>query len=115
MSGSATALRLLTKEGQDVTHRAYTDGTYSPATGTATPTTADTTRKGALFAFGANTTTVRGELVQVSDRRLLLDGSAGVSPQDRLIVAGIEYIPVSIDEISRAGVRAALDIHVRVG
>ena len=112
---AATAFRLLEKYGQDVTHRAYTAGTYNPATGIAAPSTTDTTRKGALLAFGANTTTVRGELVQVSDKRLLLDGSAGVSPQDRIIVAGIEYTPVSIDDVSPAGVRVMLDIHARVG
>ena len=112
---AATSLRLLTTYGQDVTHRTYTTGTYDPATGTTTPVTADTTRKGALFDYGANTTTVRGQLVQVSDRRLLLDASAAVSVQDRLIVGGVEYMPVSVDEISPAGTRVLFDIHVRVG
>lgn len=119
---AATALRMLEKYGQDVTHRAYTAGTYNPATGTAAPTTTDTTRKGALLSYGSGgasmariNTTVRGELVQVSDKRLLLDGSAGVSPQDRIIVAGVEYVPVSIDDISPAGTRVMLDIHARVG
>lgn len=101
--------------GRDVTHRTYTAGTYDPATGTTTPTTADTTRKGAPFSYGANATTVRGQLVQVSDRRLLLDASAPVSVQDRLIFGGVEYIPVSIDEVEVSGTRVLFDIHVRVG
>ena len=110
---AAVSLGLLTEFGQAVTHRTYTTGTYNPATGTTTPATADTTRKGALFDI--RTTTVRGELVQVSDKQLLVDGSAAINLRDRFIVNSVEYIIVSLGEINPAGTRVMYDLHVRVG
>lgn len=108
-----TALEVLTEFGQSITHRSYTTGTYDLATGVTTPATTDTTRTGALFDI--NTTTVRGQLVQVSDKRLLVDGAAAINLRDRLIVNSVEYIIVSLGEISPAGTRVLYDMHVRVG
>lgn len=107
------ALELLTEFGQDVTRRSYTAGTYSPSTGLTTPTTADTTRKGALFDFGPGQTLERGGLIQAGDKRLLLDAEAAVSPQDHFIVGSDEYTIVSIGEINPAGTRVLYDIHAR--
>ena len=108
-----TALELLAEFGQSITRRSYTTGTYDPATGVSAPATADTTRTGALFDI--NTTTVRGQLVQVSDKRLLVDGSAAIDLRDRLIVNAVEYIIVSLGEVNPAGTRVMYDMHVRVG
>lgn len=110
---AATSLALLTEFGQSVTHRSHTDGTYDPATGSATPVVTDATRKGALFDI--DTTTLRGELVQVSDKRLLVDGSASVNLRDRFIVDSVEYVIVSLGEVNPAGTRVMYDMHVRVG
>lgn len=110
---AATALELLTELGQSITHRSYTTGTYDPATGITTPATTNATRTGALFDI--NTTTVRGQLVQVSDKRLLVDGSAEINLRDRLIVNSVEYIIVSLGEINPAGTRVLYDMHVRIG
>ena len=86
---AATALELLTEFGGDVTRRSYTAGVYDPATGLVTPTTADTTRQGALFDFGAGKTLERGTLIQAGDKQLLLDATATVSPQDSSMQAGL--------------------------
>jgi hypothetical protein len=110
---AANALKTLTKFGQSVTQRSYTAGTYDPATGLVTPTTADTTRKGALFDFGAGQTLERGTLIQGGDKRLLLDATATVSPQDHFIVGSDEYIIVSLGEINPAGTVVLYDIHLR--
>ena len=110
---AAVSLSLLTEFGQSVTHRAYTTGTYDVATGTATPATTDATRTGALFDI--NTTTVRGQLVQVADKQLLVDGSAAINLRDRFVVGGVEYAIVSLGEINPAGTRVMYDLHVRVG
>ena len=112
-SNAATVLRLLTKYGQDVTLRSYTPGTYNPATGTATPTQTDTTRKGAIFDFGAGQTLERGTLIQGGDKRLLVDPTASINPQDHFIVGGVEYVIVSIGELNPAGTRILYDIHLR--
>lgn len=100
-------------EFQDVTRRSHTIGSYDPATGTNTDTTADTTRKGALLDFGAGQTLVRGTLIQSGDKRLLLDSTATIAPQDHFIVGGTEYVIVSIGEVNPAGTRVLYDLHLR--
>ena len=112
-SVAATSLELLTEFGQDVTCRAYTQGAYDPTTGATANTTADTTRKGALFDFGAGQTLERGGLIQGGDKRLLLDATASVSPQDHYIVDGVEYVVVSVGEVNPAGTICLYDLHIR--
>lgn len=112
---AANALETLTEFGRDVTRRSYAAGTYDPATGLVTPTTADTTRKGALFDFGAGQTLERGTLIQAGDKRLLLDATATVSPQDHFIIGGVEYVIESLGEINPAGTCVLYDIHLRKG
>lgn len=110
---AANALETLTEFGCDVTRRSFTSGTYDPATGLVTPTTADTTRKGALFDFGAGQTLERGSLIQGGDKRLLLDATAIVSPQDHFIVGGVEYLVITVGEINPAGTVVLYDLHLR--
>lgn len=110
---AATALELLTEFGGDVTRSSYSAGVYDPATGLVTPATADTTRKGALFDFGAGQTLERGTLIQGGDKRLLLDATATVAQQDHFIIGGVEYVIVSVGEISPAGTVVLYDIHLR--
>lgn len=110
---AATALELLTEFGGDVVRRSYSAGVYDPATGLVTPTTADTTRQGALFDFGAGQTLERGTLIQGGDKRMLLDASATVAPQDHFIIGGVEYVIVSIGEINPAGTVVLYDLHLR--
>lgn len=112
---TTTATELLTEFGQDVTRRSYTTGTYDTAAGSVTPTTADTTRKGAIFDFGAGQTLERGALIQAGDKRLLLDASATVSPQDHIIVGSKEYVIISMGEINPAGTSVMYDLHLRNG
>lgn len=107
------ATAALTEAGRDVTHRAYTAGTYSTATGAAAPTTSDSTRKGALFDFAAGKTHERGTLIQAGDKRLLLDAAATVAMQDKFIIGGVEYGIVSIGEVNPAGTAVLYDIHLR--
>lgn len=110
---AANALETLTEFGRDVTRRSFTAGSYDPATGLVTPTTADTTRKGALFDFGAGQTLERGSLIQGGDKRLLLDATATVSPQDHFIIGGAEYLVITVGEINPAGTVVLYDIHLR--
>lgn len=113
-------LELLTEYGQVITRRAVTIGAYDPATGAAATTTADTTRRGAMFDIGGSDTQpshggqfLRGSLVQVGDRRLLVDAEAAVNPQDRMIVGGVEYCIVSVGIVAPAGTAVLYDLHVR--
>lgn len=111
----ATSRRLLTKFGQDVTVRTYTAGTYDPATGSTTPGTSDTTRKGALLAFGANRTKAAGGLIEVGDKRLLLEPGTDITTKDHIIAGGTDYIILGFDEVNPAGTVVLYDVHLRVG
>lgn len=110
---AGSTLAALTDAGQDVTRRAYTTGAYDTASGTASLTTTDTTRKGVILDFGAGKTLERGTLIQVGDKRLLLDAEGSVLPDDHFIIGGAEYTIVSIGEINPAGTPVLYDIHLR--
>lgn len=110
---AALAVEALTEFGAPIVRRANTVGAYSPSTGAATSTTADTTRVGALFDYGAGQTQVRGQLVQVSDKRLLVDPTGAVLPTDQFVVSGKVYSVVSIGEVNPAGTVVLYDLHVR--
>lgn len=109
------SLELLTEFGADVTRKSYTVGTYDVATGANSVSTANTTRKGALFAFGAGQTLANGNLIQVGDMRLLVDAEGAIDPQDHFTVASKEYVIVSMDAVSPAGTVVLNDLHIRAG
>ena len=111
---TALSLRMLTTHGQDVTLRAYTVGAYDPATGASTPSTADTTRRGAILPLGG-TIQIRGTLIQATDKRLLLDAEGEVSNQDHLIVGTVDYSIVSLEAVDYKGTTVLYDLHLRVG
>jgi hypothetical protein len=109
------ALEMLAEFGAAVTRRSHTTGTYDPATGSASTTTADTTRTGVFLGINGGAQYVRGQLIQGGDKRLLLDASAAVALQDHFIDgAGGEWTIVSLDPIAPAGVAVLYDIHVRL-
>lgn len=110
-----TALGLLSQFGQTVTRREYVSAAYDPATGTAARTFVDTSRKGAIFDFGPGTTTIRGQLIQVTDQQLLLDATGPVTLNDHFVVNGKEYTVVTLGGISPAGTPVIYDLHLRNG
>jgi hypothetical protein len=112
----ATALRLLGSFGQAVTRRTVTAGAYSPSTGSATVTTADTSRTGAILDYSGSQQGeryIRGNLVKGEDRQLLLDGTGPAELSDRYVIGGTEYAVVSVSEIAPAGTIVMFDIHLR--
>lgn len=112
---AANALETLTEFGQNVTRRSYTAGTYDTATGLVTPTTADTTRKGAIFDFGVGQTLERGALIQAGDKRILISADGALNLQDHIIVGSKEYVIISMGEINPAGTTIIYDLHLRNG
>lgn len=114
---AADSLSLLTEFGRDITRIAYTPGTYDPATGLSTPTTSSTTRKGAAFDFNtlsSGTQFVRGTLVEVGDKQLLVDAAAAINIEDKFTVGSITYQIISVGEVNPAGTVVLYDLHVRV-
>ena len=110
---AALAVEALTEFGAPIVRRVTTAPVYSPATGTASAVQSDLARVGAIFDYGAGQTQVRGQLVQVSDKRLLVDPTAEVLMTDVFVVNGTTYTVVSIGEINPAGTRVLYDLHVR--
>lgn len=108
-----TAAEILAEYGQTVTRTASTAGSYNPATGSVTVTTANTSRVGADFAFGQGATTVRGQMIQKNDRRLLLDADGPVAMTDSFTIGGKNFTVVSFDQVAPAGVAVMYDIHIR--
>lgn len=110
---AASALRMLTRFGQDVTRTASTVGTYNPATGAASVSTAATTRKGVKLPFTSGTTTVRGQLVQSEDAELYLDAEGAVTLTDKFTIGGAIFSVVSFDELAPAGTAVLYTVHIR--
>jgi len=110
---AATAKNMLTNNGQSVTVRTYTVGSYDPDSGTSTNTYTDSTRKGVLLDYGSGLTQVRGNLVETTDKKLLVDSDAAISQQDHVLINSVEYSIVSIGEINPAGTAVIYDLHIR--
>lgn len=110
-----TALGLLSQFGQTVTRRECVTAAYDPVTGTAVQTFVDTNRKGAIFDFGPGVTSVRGQLIQVTDKQLLLDASGPVTANDRFVVGNTEYTVVTLGETNPAGTPVIYELHLRNG
>ena len=109
------ASSLLTQYGQPVTRTANTAGAYDPATGAAANTSVSTTRQGALFSYGKDAQQyVRGNLVQINDRKLLLDPAGQVALTDTYTIQGEVYTVVSIKPTDPAGVPVLYELHVRL-
>lgn len=115
LKSQATATRLLTQFGQTVTRRTYTAGTYSPATGASAQTTADTSRIGVLLDYSnKGEQYVAGNLIQVGDKKLLLDGAGDAALTDRYIVQSVEYSVLSVMELKPAATAVMFEIHLRL-
>lgn len=112
-----TALKLLTKHGQDITLRTTTVGAYDPATGTSTTTTTDAIRKGAIFDYNLVTygnDLMNNTLVQAGDKRLYLDAN-GAAPNlnDQVIIGGVTWQIKNIKNIGPAGIDVIFDCTIR--
>jgi len=110
---AATALKLLANFGRDVTLRNNTVGAYNVATGENAVLETDATYKGALLDFGAGKTLIGGNLIQVGDKRLLLEAAATPTLQDHIIVGTDDYAILSLGELNPAGTTILFDLHIR--
>lgn len=109
-----TAHALLQSAGRSVTLRIFTAGTYDLSTGKETSTSSDQTRQGVLFDFAAGKTTERGNLIEGTDKRLILDAkNTAPSMKDEIVVGSDIYKIISIGEIDPAGTPVIYDLHLR--
>jgi hypothetical protein len=109
---ASTATQLLAEMGQTVTHKLTSDAAYNPATGQSSPVVTTKARSGVVLEFGSGQTLVRGQLIAQYDKRLLLEPSAPVEPQDHFVIGSHEYVVLSVGEISPAGTVVMYDVHL---
>jgi hypothetical protein len=114
---AATATRLLAQFGRTVTRRAYAAGAYNAATGVSTPTTADTSRIGAVFDYSAQGRKgeqyAGGSLVKAGDLQLLLDPNGAADVSDHYLIGGVEYSVIGVSSVNPAGTVVMYDLHLR--
>ncbi len=108
-----TATKLLTKFGQDLTVRNYTNESYNPATGKNVKTYSDTTVKGAVFSFG--TGDASAELIQAGDRKAIITSEVTPQLEDHLIIGTKVYVIKNIKELNPAGTSIIFQLHIRNG
>lgn len=112
---AALSTDLLTQFGQMVTRTANTAGVYDPNTGAVTQSSVNSNRIGALLNYGREAQGyVRGNLVEQSDRKLLLDPNGPVALTDTYTIQGQVYTVVSIKPTDPAGVKVLYELHVRL-
>ena len=115
-TSAATAARLLTKFGQVVMRRHVIADDYDPATGAAVVSVVASTRVGVVLDFDDKAR--KGDqnmqgLVQVGDKRLLLDPNGAALVTDRYVIQSVEYATISVSELNPAGTVVLYDLHLR--
>ncbi len=110
---AATARRLLTQFGTDVTLTRTTTGEYDPATGSASQTTTTYTGKGARFDYTQRE--IDGTMIRVGDQRVYLEVDGFVMPQtgDTLTLGGRVYQVVAARSVDPALTAVLYDVQVR--
>lgn len=110
---AATASTLLAKYGQAVTLKSNPVNAYDPATGLASGTGTTSSRKAALFDFGAGQTDFHGTLIQQNDKKCLME--AGVVPTERdvVTVGAVDYVVMSVGEANPAGTPVVYSLLLR--
>jgi hypothetical protein len=103
--------------GQTVLLRNHPTGTYDPGTGeNTTPAPVDVERKAALFDFAEGLTEENGTLIQIGDKRCLMEAGVEPSPEDQLVTAAGEVYSIArIGAVAPAGVVVIYKLHLRRG
>ena len=109
----ATASRLLTKFGQDVTITYAALETYTVATQTNAKTTSTFTGKGVLVDY--NTSEIDDETVLAKDRRLILEStSRAPMVDDTVTVNSTVYRVMAVEEVTPAATNVIYICQLRI-
>ncbi len=76
-------------------------------------TTSESVRHGLLWDLGDSGAYYRGKLIELSDKKLMMDAEGQVNLKDHVIVDGTEYKIVSIGGLNPSGTRIFFDLHLR--
>lgn len=109
------AAATLAEDGQVVTLRRVTPGTYDPATGAVSNTTSDVSRYGVVFDYSDGLSNMAGTIIQQGDKRLLMEAGTIPDMNDVVLVGGVQYGIAGIKEVNPAGTVVLYDIQLRLG
>ena len=114
---ASTALKLLTKFGQDVTLVVTSSGAYDPNTASVVVTETNETRKAVLLDFDRinfGVTLQDGTRIMANDRRCLMDAN-GTPPSihDFVVVNGERFPIADIKIVNPAGTDVLYDMLIR--
>jgi hypothetical protein len=113
VKSAATATKLLTQFGRDITHRQITEGTYNPATGTVSNTETNATVKAVDLAVKGNEYQ-NNTLIQAGDRYALLAPSVqAVDVSDKLIIDGTLWNIIAVEKLAPANVLVMWKVFIR--
>jgi hypothetical protein len=113
----ATANKLLTRFGRNITHKAIGESVYDPETSSSTPAEVNTTVKACDFDFkdkSGGQIYQSDSLVQIGDRYALVAPSVtDISTADKLIIDGVTWNIINVKRLSPAGVNILFTVHIR--
>lgn len=107
---ASSATNLITRFGKSYTFTRSTDGAYSPATGTASPTTSTYTKYACVFDYSDQDRT--DGTVTVNDRRMLVEAGSYLIG-DKVTIGSDSYQVISVSEIAPGGTVVAANLQVR--
>lgn len=112
-NAQSTALRLIAKFGQSVTHTIRVAGSYDYATGAVTVTETTQTVSAVMVKYSSNE--IDGMLVLSSDRKALIAASGITKPSvdDVLTISGVAWTVKSVDELNPGGTALTYECQVR--
>lgn len=108
-----TASKLMSKFGGSVTIRRVTTGAYNPTTGTATPSTSDTTVKGVLEDVQQREV---NDLIRSSDKKLTIaaaDLSFEPAVSDQISVSGRVFQCIQVNRIEQENTAIVFEMYLR--
>lgn len=108
-----TASKLMSKFGGSVTIRRVTTGAYNPTTGTATPSTSDTTVKGVLEDVQQREV---NDLIRSSDKKLTIaaaDLSFEPGVSDQISVSGRVFQCIQVNRIEQENTAIVFEMYLR--
>ena len=108
---AATATRLLQRFGAAATIKRVTAGTYDPATGTTTPSTASLATTAAVFAYDQKY--IDGTLILQGDQLAYCAPATEPKQGDQLTWQSVKYTVVSVKPVSPAGVPVLFEAQIR--
>jgi hypothetical protein len=110
----ATALKLLTKNGQVIALTQITSGAYDPATGSVAIT--ETVHTGVGVALNYSQDMIDGTTILQSDQRVYLNPQLGATPKagDKLTFSGVVHSVIASRPLAPAGTVLLHEVQARI-